>query len=306
MTASQQMKVGWIGTGVMGSAMAAHILRAGHELFVYNRTPEKTSPLIEIGAVLCASPAEVAEKSDFVVTMVGYPADVEEVVLGQAGTLGAARPGSVLIDMTTSDPALAQRIAQLAGERGLEALDAPVSGGDVGARNASLVIMVGGNPEAYDRSLPLFRLMGKTIRHVGPPGAGQRTKLANQVAIAAGMVAFAESMLYARSSGLDLAQVIEILQSGAAASWSLGNYGPRALVGDFSPGFKVEHFIKDLRLAIDDARRHGLFMPGLALAEQLYVAARSLGLAQSGTHALLLALAHCSGVKWPQGPSGAA
>jgi len=296
---NQMEKVGWIGTGVMGSPMCAHLLAAGYPVKVFSRTEERASSLVEQGAQWCASPAEASEGSDVVVTMVGYPSDVRQVVLGDEGVLTTARNGSTIVDMTTSEPLLAQEIFEAAAAKGVGSLDAPVSGGDVGARNASLVIMVGGSQEAFDRALPLFQRLGKVATLEGGAGAGQHTKMVNQIAIASGMVGVCEALLYAHRAGLDVAKVLGTIGPGAAGSWSLTNYGPRALRGDFEPGFKIDHFIKDLGIALSEARRMKLSLPGLALASQLYVAASAQGRGQKGTHALVLVLAQLSNIDWP-------
>jgi 3-hydroxyisobutyrate dehydrogenase len=296
---NQMEKVGWIGTGVMGSPMCAHLLAAGYPVKVFSRTEKRASSLVEQGAQWCASPAEASEGSDVVVTMVGYPSDVRQVVLGDEGVLTTARNGSTIVDMTTSEPLLAQEIFEAAAAKGISSLDAPVSGGDVGARNASLVIMVGGTEEAFDRVLPLFQRLGKAATLEGGAGAGHHTKMVNQIAIASGMVGVCEALLYAYRAGLDVAKVLDTIGPGAAGSWSLTNYGPRALRGDFEPGFKIDHFIKDLGIALSEARRMKLSLPGLALASQLYVAASAQGRGQKGTHALVLVLAQLSNVDWP-------
>jgi 3-hydroxyisobutyrate dehydrogenase len=292
-------RIGWIGTGVMGSSMAAHLLEAGHRVAVYNRTRARADQLVEKGAAWRDSPAEVAADSEVVFMMLGFPIDVREVVLGEDGILEAMQPGSLLVDMTTSEPALAVEIHEAAKAKGVQALDAPVSGGDVGARNATLVIMVGGEPVAFERAEPLFGSLGKTIKLMGGPGSGQHTKMVNQIAIASGMIALCEALLYGHRAGLDLDQTIATIESGAAGSWSLSNYGPRILKGDFEPGFKIDHFVKDLGIALAEARRMKLSLPGTALAEQLYVAAQGQGLGQKGTHALSIALGRVSGDDWP-------
>ena len=298
--------VGWIGTGVMGAAMCGHLLDHGYEVNVFNRTRGRTDALVERGARWCDTPAAAATGARYVVTMVGYPSDVREVILGADGALRGAAPGTLLIDMTTSEPSLAVEIDAAASQRGVDAIDAPVSGGDVGARNATLVIMAGGAPEAFERGRPLFEVLGRTIVHQGGPGAGQHAKMVNQIAISSGMVGVCEALLYAHRAGLDVATVLDTISGGAAGSWSLSNLAPRALRGDFEPGFKVDHFIKDLGIALAEARRMDLALPGLALGEQLYVATRAHGLGQRGTHALLLALADLSGVPWPAGAAGSA
>jgi 3-hydroxyisobutyrate dehydrogenase len=294
------MKIGWIGTGVMGAPMVGHLLDAGHEVAVHTRTKQRAEDLLEKGASWCDAPAGVADGAEVVVTMLGYPADVRETILGAGGLLEATAGGAVLVDHTTSEPSLAEEIAEAAAARDVHALDAPVSGGDVGARNGKLVIMCGGAQEAFDGAQPLLEAYGGTIVLHGGPGAGQHTKMVNQIAISSGMVALCEAMLYAYESGLDVEQVLETIGGGAAASFSLQSYSPRLLKGDLEPGFKIDHFVKDLGIALAEARRMGLSLPGLALAEQLYVAAQGQDLGQKGTQALLVALAHLSEVKLPQ------
>ncbi len=291
-------RVGWIGTGVMGCSMCGHLLAAGHEATVYTRTRERAAPLLERGAAWAGSPAEVAAASEVVFTIVGFPADVREVILGPDGVLAGAREGSLLVDLTTSEPSLAVEIHAAAAARGVAALDAPVSGGDVGARNATLSVMVGGDADALARARPLLEKMGKTVVHQGGPGAGQHAKMVNQILIATGMVGVCEALLYAQRAGLEPATVLESVAGGAAGSWSLENYGPRMLAGDFAPGFMVDHFVKDMGIALAEARRLRLSLPGLALAEQLYVALQAQGGGRRGTHALVLALASLSNVDW--------
>jgi 3-hydroxyisobutyrate dehydrogenase len=293
------VRIGWIGTGVMGSSMAGHLLAAGHELTVFNRTKARADGLLERGAAWADSPAAAADGAEAVFTIVGYPADVRETILGEGGALAAMAPGSLLVDMTTSQPSLAVEIFEAAAERGVSAIDAPVSGGDVGARNAALVIMCGGEPEAFERAKPLLDLMGGKVTLQGPAGAGQHTKMVNQVAIASGMVALCEALLYGHRAGLDLELVLDTIGGGAAGSWSLSNYGPRLLRGDLEPGFKVDHFVKDLGIALAEARRMGLALPGTALAQQLYIALSAQGDGERGTQALAAALARLSGGDWP-------
>ena len=295
---AEPLHIGWVGTGVMGAPMAGHLLAAGHTLSVTSRTRARADDLVEQGARWCDTPAAAAAEADVVCTMVGYPADVREVILGEDGVLGALGEGGLLIDFTTSSPGLAEEIHAAAAGRGAEALDAPVSGGDVGARNAKLVIMAGGDATAFDRAAPVLEAVGERIVHTGPPGTGQHTKMMNQVAIAAGMIAVCEALLYAHRAGLDLDRAVETIGGGAAGSWSLSNYGPRILKGDLEPGFKVDHFVKDLGLALEEARRMGLALPGTALAEQLYVAAQGRDLGQKGTQSLIAVLAGLSGVDW--------
>lgn len=291
-------RIGWIGTGVMGASMAAHLLAAGHPISVYTRTRERATALLEQGALWAASAAELGATCDVVFTMVGFPADVRDVVLGCDGLLTTARPGSVLVDMTTSEPSLAREIHAAATARGIESLDAPVSGGDVGARNAALSIMVGGDEETFARVRPLLELLGTTIVHQGPAGAGQHTKMVNQTLIATGMIGVCEALLYAVKAGLDPETVLESVSGGAAGSWSLSNYAPRMLRGDFAPGFFVEHFIKDLGIILEEARRMNLKLPGVELAELLYRELAAQGHERSGTQSLVLALAKMNGIEW--------
>jgi 3-hydroxyisobutyrate dehydrogenase len=291
-------RLGWIGTGVMGSSMCGHLLEAGYAVVVHSRTRERAESLLARGAVWAASGAEVAAQADVVFTMVGFPDDVRHVVLGPNGALSSARPGTVLVDMTTSEPSLAREIEAEARARGVESVDAPVSGGDVGARNAALSIMVGGDAATVARLRPLFELLGKTIVHHGPSGAGQHTKMVNQILIATGMIGVCEALLYAYRAGLDLEKALASVSGGAAGSWSLSNYAPRMLNGDLEPGFLVEHFIKDMEIALAEARRLNLALPGLALAHELYLALRAQGGGRKGTQALIVALAKLSDIEW--------
>ncbi|MFO0911242.1 MAG: NAD(P)-dependent oxidoreductase [Isosphaeraceae bacterium] len=291
-------RIGWIGTGVMGQSMCGHLLSAGYQATVYNRTASRAQSLVDRGATLAGSPKEVAEASDVVFSIVGYPSDVREVTLGEEGTLAGSRPGLVLVDMTTSEPSLAREIDEAARAKGVHSVDAPVSGGDIGAREARLSIMVGGEAAVSDALKPLFETMGKTIVHQGPAGAGQHTKMVNQILIATNMIGVCEALLYGFKAGLDLTTVLQSVGSGAAGSWSLNNLGPRMIAGNFEPGFYVEHFLKDMGIALAEARRMRLSLPGLALAEQLYRAVEAQGYGRKGTHALMLALADLSRVDW--------
>jgi 3-hydroxyisobutyrate dehydrogenase len=297
-------RVGWIGTGVMGVSMCGHVLAGGHDVTVTTRTRERAQPLLDRGAAWADTPAEAAAGAEVVFSIVGYPADVREVLLGPQGALAGAPAGSLLVDMTTSEPSLAQEVYAAARERDVAAIDAPVSGGDVGARNAALSIMVGGDADAVERARPLLELMGKTIVHQGGPGAGQHTKMVNQILIATGMIGVCEALLYGYEAGLDLQTVLESVGGGAAGSWSLANYAPRMLRGDFEPGFFVEHFVKDMEIALAEARRLNLALPGLALAHELYLALKAQGGARKGTQALLLALARLSDVDWSARATG--
>ena len=285
-------RIGWIGTGVMGGAMARHLLDAGYDVSVYNRTPDKIQPLVDAGAHPKTSPASIAADSDIVFTIVGFPADVREVILGKHGVLTTLPPGGIVVDMTTSNPELAREINREARRNQVDTLDAPVSGGDIGAREARLSIMVGGDPAPFARVEPLFRLMGKTIALLGPAGSGQHCKMVNQILIAGNMVGVVEGLLYARRAGLDPDAVIRMVGAGAAGSWSNKNLGPRILAGNFEPGFRDDHFNKDLGIALAEARRMNLNLPGLSLAVQLYNTVQALGYGRKGTQALMLALDH--------------
>jgi 3-hydroxyisobutyrate dehydrogenase len=294
---SMNTRIGWIGLGVMGLSMCKHIMEKGYGTIVFNRTKQKALPLIEKGAVWTDSPREVAEKSDVIFTMLGFPDDVREVYFGKEGILEAVRPGAILIDMTTTEPSLAVEIYQAAKERGAFAVDAPVSGGDVGARNATLSIMVGGDLEVVEAVRPLLGIVGKSIIHQGTAGSGQHTKMCNQIVIAGTMIGVCESLLYGFKAGLDLPTMLDSIQGGAAKCWSLDNLAPRILRRDFDPGFFVEHFIKDMGIALKESVRMGLFLPGLALVHQLYVAVKAQGHGKAGTQALVLALEQMSGTE---------
>jgi 3-hydroxyisobutyrate dehydrogenase len=316
-------RIGWIGTGVMGSSMCGHLLRAGFAAAVFNRTRSKAEPLLAAGAVWAENPKAVAEASDVIFTIVGYPADVRQVILGSDGVLaGCATPcvkgdspifaeakigtvptkigtvPKIIVDMTTSEPSLAVEIAETAAKLGVCALDAPVSGGDVGAREARLSIMIGGNAGAIASLQPCWAAMGKTFVRQGGPGAGQHAKMVNQILIASNMIGVCEGLLYAYKAGLDLNAVMQSVAGGAAGSWSLTNLGTRIIANNIAPGFFVEHFVKDLGIALAEARRLRLCLPGLALANQLYLSLVAHGHARDGTQALQLALAAMSNVDW--------
>jgi 3-hydroxyisobutyrate dehydrogenase len=278
--------IGFVGLGVMGHSMAGHILDAGFALHLYNRTPSKAHDLVEKGAILETSVADLAQKADIIISIVGFPRDVEEVFLGKGGVLENAQPGSIAIDMTTSEPALAVKLYNQGRERGIHVLDGPVSGGDLGAKNATLSIMVGGDRTVFEAALPILKIMGKNIVYQGPAGAGQHTKMANQIAIAAGMVAVCESLAYAARAGLDPETVLESIGQGAAGSWSLNNYGPRMIKKDDKPGFFIKHFIKDMGIAAESSKHLGLETPGLNLALSLYRKMADKGLENDGTQAL--------------------
>jgi len=294
----ERTRIGWIGTGVMGQPMAGHLLARGYALVVHSRTRSKAEALLAQGATWADTPRDVTQRSDVVVTMLGFPHEVREVFLGAGGAVAAARPGQVFVDMSSSAPSLAREIDAAARERGAYAVDAPVSGGDVGARQARLSIMIGGDEVVVRALEPIWRCLGKSFVHQGPAGAGQHTKMVNQILIAGGMIGLCEALLYGWRAGLDLERVLQSVGSGAARSWALQNYGPRILRGDFEPGFFVEHFIKDLGIALLESRRMGLVLPGLELAERLYLEVQDQGLGRKGTHSLQLAVARLSGLDW--------
>lgn len=290
-------RIGWIGTGVMGRWMCHHLMAKGYSAAVHTRSRDKAKPLLDAGAAWADSPKALAERSDVIFAIVGFPVDVREVFLGSHGALAGSKAGNVLVDMTTSEPSLAREIYEAAKAKGVGSVDAPVSGGDVGAKEARLSIMVGGEKDVVESVLPLLECMGKTIVHQGPAGAGQHTKMVNQILIATNMIGICEALLYGYKAGLDLKTVLQSVGGGAAASWSLNNLGPRIMDRNFEPGFFVEHFIKDMGIALDEARRMSLALPGLALANQLYVAVKAQGYGKKGTQALMLALEHLSGIK---------
>jgi 3-hydroxyisobutyrate dehydrogenase-like beta-hydroxyacid dehydrogenase len=279
--------IGFIGTGVMGASMVSHLLDAGYTVNVYNRTKSKTDALLEKGAIWEDSSKEVAMDSDVIMTMLGYPTDVEDIYFNKSyGIIEYAKEGSILIDFTTSTPSLAKKIYEESKKKNLVTIDAPVSGGDVGAKNGTLTIMCGGDEKTFEECLPFMQTFGKSVILQGSAGAGQHTNMSNQIAIAAGIIGVCESIRYAENAGLDPERVLESISGGAAGSWSLSNYGPRILQGDFAPGFYVKHFIKDLRIAIDEAKNMGLETPGLVLVEKLYNELAEAGFENHGTHAL--------------------
>jgi 3-hydroxyisobutyrate dehydrogenase len=291
---SLKTRIGWIGTGVMGLSMCNHVLSGGYEVTVYNRTKATAQPLLDSGATWVESPRAVAEQTDVIFTMVGYPTDVREVYLGDNGIMTGVSAGSIVVDMTTTSPSLAQEIYSAAASKSVHAVDAPVSGGDVGARNGTLSIMVGGDKDVIESIKPLLETMGKQIVHQGGPGAGQHAKMCNQIIIAGTMIGVCESLLYGYKAGLDLQTMLRSVSSGAAACWALDNTAPRILQRNFDPGFFVEHFIKDMSIALDEAQRLGLVLPGLALVHQLYLAVKAQGHGKLGTQALMLALEQLS------------
>jgi len=285
------MKIGWIGAGVMGSSMVKNLLNDGYECSIFSRTKAKAESLIKAGAVWKDSPADVAKNVDVVGLIVGMPADVESVVLGEKGILSTMKPGSVLVDFTTSSPELAKRIAKKAEEKNISSLDAPVSGGDIGAQNATLSIMVGGNKTAFDNLQNFFKTLGKTIEYQGKAGAGQHTKMVNQILIATNIIGVCEALIYAEKAGLNPEDVLKSVGSGAAASWSLENLAPRIINRDFEPGFYVEHFIKDMGIALTESKKMGIELPGLNLSYNLYKKLdNEMKMGRKGTQALYLAL----------------
>jgi 3-hydroxyisobutyrate dehydrogenase len=296
------LRLGWVGVGVMGRSMAGRLLDAGFSVTLFSRRRSSAEPLLDRGAAWAASPAEVAAVSDVVFTMVGHPADVREVVLGPRGVLAGATAGGILVDHTTSSPELAEEICTVAGGRGVHSLDAPVSGGDRGAREGTLTVMVGGSDEARGRLAACWGATAGTVVACGGPGSGQRTKLANQIAIASGMIGMCESLLFAFRAGLDLETTLRAISPGAAGSWSMTNLAPRILRGDFAPGFMVEHIVKDMGLALEECRRMNLQLPGLELAATLYARLGAAGRGRLGTQALMLALAEQAGCDWPATP----
>ena len=293
-----QTKIGWIGTGVMGLSMCSHLIKAGFEVTVYTRTKAKAASLIEAGAKWADSPKAVAESSDVIFAIVGMPDDVRQVFLGSEGVLAGCKAGNIIVDMTTSQPALAEEIAAKAAKQQVHSIDAPVSGGDIGAKNAALSIMIGGDKTAVEDLSSCWKVMGKTIVRQGGPGAGQHAKVVNQILVGAGMIGVCESLLYAYKSGLDLETALESVSSGAAGSWALSNLGPRIVANNFDPGFFVEHFVKDLGIALHESKQMGLELPGLKLAHELYSSVQNAGGGKLGTQALQKSLAQLSGVDW--------
>lgn len=291
--------LGWIGTGVMGRSMAGRLRDAGFDVVLTTRSRDKAEALLERGCRWAESPAAVAASADVVFVMVGHPADVREVVCGADGVLAGLRRGATLVDHTTSSPTLAAEIEALARARGAWSLDAPVSGGDRGAREGTLTVMVGGADAPREALAACWKAVAGNVVACGAPGAGQRTKLANQIAIAGGMVGMCEALLFAHRAGLDVETTLRAISGGAAGSWSLTNLAPRIVRGDFAPGFMVEHFVKDMRLALDECRRLDLPLPGLALVESLYTSLLAHGQGRAGTQALVLALASLADHPWP-------
>ena len=290
-------RIGWIGTGVMGLSMCGHLQAKGYPATVYSRTKAKAQPLMDRGAAWADTPAEVAARSDVIFTIVGLPSDVRSVYFDSNGILSAAKKGAITVDMTTTEPSLSREIYEHAKAKGVSAIDAPVSGGDVGARNATLSIMVGGDTAAVDAVMPMFQAMGKNIVHQGGPGNGQHTKMCNQIVLAGTIIGVCESLLYGYKAGLDLNTMLSSITKGAAQCWILDNLAPKMVQRNFDPGFFVEHFEKDLGIALDECKRMGLAMPGLSLVRQFYIALKAQGHSNKGYHALLLVLEQLSNIK---------
>lgn len=280
-------KIGFIGTGVMGASIVMHLLNAGHDVTIYTRTKSKAADLIAAGAKWAETPAQASKEQDIIFTMVGYPKDVEEVYIGENGIFSAAKQGAIVIDMTTSEPTLAKKLYHEASERGLHSLDAPVSGGDIGAKNGTLSLMVGGDKDVFEKMQPIFELFGQNIIYQGVAGSGQHTKMCNQIAIASGMIGVCESMAYGLKAGLTMDEVLRSITAGAAGSWSLSNLAPRMLKGNLEPGFYIKHIIKDMKIALDEAERMNLQLPGLSLAKSMYDQLLEEGYGDNGTQALI-------------------
>lgn len=279
--------VAFIGTGVMGASIVHHLLQAGYAVHIFTRTASKAQTLIEEGAVWHKTAADATKNAEVVFTMVGDPIDVEEVYFGDAGIFKTAKEGTLVIDLTTSQPTLAKKISTFAAERHIDALDAPVSGGDVGAKNGTLSIMVGGKKEVFERARSIFEVFGQNVVYQGLAGAGQHTKMCNQIAIATNMIGVAESLVYGKRAGLDLDTVLQSISAGAAGSWSLSNLAPRMIKGDLEPGFYIKHFLKDMRIALEEAEQMDLQLPGLQLAKKMYDELAEQGLQEKGTQAII-------------------
>ncbi len=294
---NKEIIVGWIGTGVMGASMVNRIMNEGYTCIIHNRSPQKAQALLDKGAIWANSPKEVAEKSSLIFTIVGFPQDVKEVYFGNDGILGVVKKGSILIDMTTTEPSLAVEIAEAAKSKGAWSIDAPVSGGDVGAKSGKLSIMVGGAANPLHEVMPFFEIMGENIIHQGPPGSGQHTKMCNQITIAGTMIGVCEALVYCQKAGLDMSTMLQSISGGAAQCWTLDNLAPRIVKRNFDPGFYVDHFLKDMAIALQEAERMQLALPGLALVKQIYLAVKAQGHGRKGTHALMLALEVISSAK---------
>ena len=289
--------VGFIGLGIMGGAMSMNLLKAGFPLTIWNRTSEKMRPLLEAGAKPAKSPKEVAERSDIVIDMVTDSKDVEEVLLGSGGVIYGARPGTIVVDMSTISPIVTREIARKLGEKGIRMLDAPVSGGDIGARNATLSIMIGGEADAFEECLPIFQAMGKTITHIGGHGDGQICKAVNQILVGVNVLGVAEALMFASKAGVDVDKVLAAVAGGAAGSWQLTNNGPKMLKGDYAPGFKVKDYIKDLRIIMETAAETKTPLMGTAVVQQMFRNLDAEGLRDKGTQAVIVAVERLAGRK---------
>lgn len=295
---SGKTNIGWIGTGTMGAPMCGNLMEAGFSVTLYDVLKSNAEGLLQKGASWADSPKAVAEVSEVVLSIVGFPDDVRQVILGREGVLAGSKAGNVIVDMTTSEPSLAREIYEVAKTKGVASVDAPVSGGRVGAREARLSIMIGGDKDVANALQPVWQAMGKTILYSGGPGSGQHTKMVNQILIAANITGVCEALLYAHKAGLDLPGMLDSVASGAGGSWQLNTHGPRIIQSNFAPGFLVEHFVKDMGIALGEAKRMELVLPGLALAHQLYLAVQAQGYGKAATNALELILANLSGIDW--------
>jgi len=283
-------KIGWIGTGIMGKPMAMHLLNAGYTVNVNNRTKSKAQELIDKGSTWYDTPAELTKNSDIVVTIIGYPKDVEQVYFGADGIFQEIKQNTILIDMTTTKPSLAVKIGEQAKRAGVDFIDAPVSGGEIGAINGTLSIMIGGDKKTVDMIMPVFETFGKSMVYQGAAGSGQHTKMCNQITIAGTMIGICESLIYGYKAGLDLTTMLGSISKGAAGCWGLDVLAPKIVAGDYAPGFMVDHFVKDLGIALEEAEAMDLSLPGLALVKQLYISLKADGKGTSGTQALYLVL----------------
>jgi len=280
-------RIGFVGIGVMGNSMVKHLLNANYDVMVYTRTKEKAKEVLELGANWSEDLVQLANHSELVITMVGYPSDVEEVYLGEKGLLNNLSKNAICIDMTTSSPSLAKKLFEVGQSKGIHCLDAPVSGGDIGAQNATLSIMVGGVEEVFERIIPILAVLGTNIVYQGEAGSGQHAKMCNQIAIASNMIGVCEALIYAKKSGLDPEDVLKSIQSGAAGSWSLSNLAPRILKEDFAPGFYIKHFIKDMKIAVEETIKMGISLPGLETSLKMYMELEKQGYEENGTQALI-------------------
>lgn len=290
-------RIGWIGTGLMGNPMVKHLLNAGLTVSVHNRTKQKAEDLISLGCEWYDTPGQLAANSDVVVTIIGSPAEVEACYFGEEGILNAVKSGSILVDMTTTKPTLSKRISEYAERMHVDFIDAPVSGGQLGAINGTLSVMIGGKPQVVEAVKPLFEAFAKNIVHQGPAGAGQHTKMCNQITIAGTLIGVCEGLIYGVKAGLDLNTLLESISKGAAGCWSLDVLAPKIVKGDYSPGFSVDNFVKDLTIALEEADTFKLSLPGLALVKQLYISIQAMGKGSCGNQALYLALEKLADIK---------